>query len=361
MVRSIKTCILFFIIPLNLYSQYQNIKFEHISVEQGLSYEKVYSILQDSQGFMWFATDDGLNKYDGYKFTIYRHDPGDSLSLSSNWITSLYEDRSGLLWIGTKGGGLNQFNREKEQFIHYQHDHHNSLDITPTSIERISLFQYEGEEVLWMGTYNGLYKMDVTTKKITHYPNTDKGYPYTNVESLAVDSIGTVWFGTTEGGLHKFNPENEQYTHYCYDPNNPNSLSNNRVMVLCIDRSGILWIGTAEGGLNKFDIENNKFKRFQHDPNNSSSLSSNYVLSIYEDRDGDLWVGTADGGLNLYDQETEQFTHYKNDPGDPTSLSDNTVLSIFEDRSGVLWIGTWGSLNINIPRKTQFFEYKNIC
>ena len=110
-----KAFIFFFTLPLVLYPQSQNIKFERISAEQGLSYEKVYSILQDCQGFMWFATDDGLNKYDSYKFTIYKHDPEDSLSLSSNWITSLYEDQSGLIWIGTKGGGLNQFDREKEK------------------------------------------------------------------------------------------------------------------------------------------------------------------------------------------------------------------------------------------------------
>jgi signal transduction histidine kinase/ligand-binding sensor domain-containing protein/AraC-like DNA-binding protein len=359
MAKYFKILYLLIYLPIVLIAQYENIKFEHLTVEQGLSQNNIMCILKDKHGFMWIGTHDGLNKYDGYKFTIYRHDPDDTLSLSSNWITSLYEDRSGVLWIATKGGGINKFDREKEKFIHFKYDRNNPSGISAITVERIDEFQYGGKKVLWIGTYNGLNKMDLSNEKFTHYPHTKKGMPYSYVESMVVDSSGIVWVGSSSDGLHKFNPETEQYTHYRHDPLNPSSLSNNKIMSLFLDKSGILWIGTRGGGLNKFDQKKEQFIHYKHDPRNTKSLSSNHIWSICEDRSGILWIGSNDEGLNRFDRDTEESTHYKHDPENPYSLRTNFIRYIYQDNTDILWIGTLqGGLHKYNPQAMQFTLFR---
>ncbi len=340
MAKYIKISIFLLFLPSILHPQHQDIKFEGISVEQGLSNGIVQCILQDHQGFMWFATEDGLNKYDGYKFTTYRHDPHDSTSLSSNYITSLYEDPDKNLWISTIGGGLNKYNRDEDNFISFRPDRDNPESIITDVMQQTVAFNYNGKAVLWIGTQLGLCKMDIVTQKFKYYPHAKRDFPYSYIETMAVDSWGLVWFGCTEGGFYKFDPWTELFIHYQHEPGNSNSLSHNTVASIYQDKSGVIWIGTA-GGLNKFDSKTNQFIRYQHDPDNPQSLSDNLVVAIYEDQKGNLWIGTAEGGLNRFDRETAQFTRYQHDPGNPYSLSDNTVMCIYEDKSGVLWIGTY--------------------
>jgi signal transduction histidine kinase/ligand-binding sensor domain-containing protein/DNA-binding response OmpR family regulator len=353
-----KAFIFFLTFPLVLYSQSQDIKFERISVEQGLSHAKVFCILQDSKGFMWFGTKDGLNKYDGYKFTVYRHDPADSSTLSSNSIRDFCEDQSSTLWIATNGGGINSFDRETERFTRYTHDQNNPTSISNDFIHRITSFIYGDREIFWIGTGVDVNKFDPASEQITHLPFTDKGYPESSVEAMVMDSAGNVWIGSWGGGLYRFDPVTRRYTNFSHDPEIPHSLSDNEVESLFWDRSGILWVGTFDGGLNRFDPENNKFIRYQNDPNNQQTLSSNFVVSIFEDRSGILWLGTAYGGLNAFDYRTEKFNSYLHDPGEQNSISDNTVNCTFEDKSGVLWVGTWGGVNKIDPRKTQFVDIK---
>ena len=359
MARFYKAFFFLLILPLVLYPQSQDIKFEHLSVEQGLSNNHIRSILQDHQGFMWFATGEGLNKYDGYKFTTYRHDPEDSTSLSHNDLTWVYENPSGDLWISTIGGGLNKYVREKDNFINYKHNPDDPESIITDVMQQTVGFQYNGTDVLWIGTQYGLDKMDLITHKFKHYPHTDKGFPYSYIEAMAVDSSGLVWIGGP-AGLYKFDPRTELFTNYQNDPENPFSLSDNVVLSLWLDNSGILWVGTTGGGLNKFDPKKEQFIRYQHDPDNHHSLSNNWVSAIYKDRSGVLWVGTAAGGLNKFDPSGKQFSHYKHNPGNPNSISDNTVISIYEDKSGVLWVGTWGGINKFDPEKSKFSNYMSI-
>lgn len=349
------TYILFLIFTLNLWAQTGDIKFEHFSVEHGLSQNNITCILQDKHGYLWIGTHDGLNKYDGYRFTIYRHDPDDSLSISSNWITALFEDRAGVLWISTKGGGLNKFDREKEKIIRYKYTRNNPTGLSAITLEQIAEYQYGENRVLWIGTYNGLNKLDIATQKFSHYPHTKRSSPFGYVESLAVDSSGNVWVGSSADGLHKFNPETEKYTPYRHDPQNPASLSSNRIMSVYIDGSNKLWIGTTGGGLNKFDREKGQFIHYRHDPENSKSLSSDQIWSICEDRSNVLWIGTNDAGLNRFNQTTGEFTHYRHDPDKNYSLKTNSIRHIYEDNTGILWIGTMqGGLHKYNPQSMQF-------
>jgi len=360
MAATLKTLIIILFFPLILYSQSPDIKFERIMVEDGLPNGFVHDILQDQQGFMWIATENGLSKYDGYKFTNYRHDPDDSSSISSNLISALHEDRSGLLWVST-WGGLNKFIREKEVFIRYGYDRDNPASIGSNHVECIDDFSYEGKDVLWLGTATGLNKLDPETGEFTRYPHTNRGHPYRFVEALVVDTSGNVWVGSTEGGLHKFNPETRRYIHYRHDPGNPKSLSSNLVWSLFEDQTGILWIGTSGGGLNKYDSLKDQFISYHHDPSNPISLGNDIVLSIFEDKAGKLWVGSGEGGLNIFNRTKEEFTRYIHDPDDPNSLSDNTVMCIDEDKSGMLWVGTWGGgLNKIDPQKSQFSQIRHL-
>jgi two-component system sensor histidine kinase ChiS len=318
------------------------IEFEHLSVEQGLSQVSVYCILQDNKGFMWFGTGDGLNKYDGYTFTIYKHEPGNPNSLSSNAIRALYEDHEGILWIGTTwGGGLNRFDPKTEQFTHYHHNPDNSNSISNDSIRTI----YEDRQgMLWIGTDGGLDKFDRNTEQFTRYPSNpddpNSFWSSKGINAIYEDSAGILWIGTDGGGLNRFDRETKIFTHYVNDPDNPQSLGHNSVTTIYEDSTGMLWLGTYGGGLNRFDRKTEQFIRYANDEKNPYGFREDGAQALYEDSTGLLWIGTGTGGIYAFDRETEEFYHYPHDPDDPPSLRSMQVLSLYEDRSGVLWIGT---------------------
>ena len=368
----------------SLLAQTNDIKFEHISLEQGLSQTTVYCIFQDTKGFMWFGTRDGLNKYDGYGFTVYKHEPENPNSISNNTIRAIYEDQSGALWIGTEGS-LNKFNRQKEEFIHYKNDPN---DPNSLSHNRIRTILADQSGTLWIGTNGGgLNKLVPSDKedalptfvRFLHDPNNPASLSHNNVYKMLEDQSGMLWIGTTGGGLSRMTRDDAGkvlFTHYRHDPNNPASLSNDNINSIFEDQSGVLWIGTRGGGLDRLvspilsSSKNYKegssptFIHYRHDPNNSNSLAGNNVDVIYEDQSGILWIGTYGAGLNkLIPSDKEgvpsTFIHYKHDPTESNSLSHNVIRSIYEDQSGVLWIGTSeGGLNKFDRKKRKFTHYK---
>ncbi|BAP57979.1 response regulator receiver domain-containing protein [Thioploca ingrica] len=374
--------------PLSVVAYPPALKFEHLSLEDGLSQSTVYAILQDNKGFMWFGTQDGLNRYDGYQFTIYRHNPTDSNSLSHNEIFTLYEDRQNNLWIGT-GGGLNRFDRQQERFIHYFHDPHNPNSLSHNTVWSI----YEDRQGrLWIGTNGGgLDQFDIQHNRFIHYqhnPKDPQSLSHNRVWPIYQDKRGTLWVGTdggglnrfdpqtnkfmyylldmqnpdclnnyvtsiyedqsgmlwigTVGGLHQFDRDHEQFIPYYHDPQQPNSLSHDAVWAIREDKQDNLWIATDGGGLNWLDRQHKKFFHYQNDPQNSASLSSDAVLSLYQDKAGTWWFGTGGGGVNFFNDERKKFTHYFHDPNNPNRLNNNHVLSLYEDRQRILWVGTRG-------------------
>ena len=340
-----------------LYSQNANIKFEHITTEQGLASNTVYDIIQDRFGFIWFGTNDGLCRYHGHNIKIYRYDPLDSNSISSSWASRLFEDRSGNIWIGTVRGGVNKFDPITEKFISFQHeedDPHSLSDDTAFGICQ------DTSGTIWIGTWKGLDKLVINGDpdsnnqqvKFIHYQN-DPDNPNSlsdpRIWHIYIDQSNVIWIATQDGGLNKFDIEAEQFTNYKHDPQNPHSISNNCVRYSYEDPAGdgnILWIGT-KGGLNKFNKTTEIFTRLQHNPDDSTSLSDNIVVRIRRANNGTLWIGTAKG-LNKFipsanpDSSMPSFDHYQHDKANLLSLSNNFVYSIFEDRSGVLWLGTIG-------------------
>ena len=364
---------------------------------------------------MWFGTQDGLNKYDGYKFTVYKYDPLDLTSLSDSNVTSIIEDKKGFLWIGTNNGGLNKFDLKTEKSIHYKHDPNNPNSLSDNHITVIcqdpysegtflwigtfggglDKFNVEREEytnyrndpcnsnslsnnhitaicedpaqgscVLWLGTYGGgVSRFDVEKEEFTHYCNDSS-----NPNSLIVDYVnaiwkdsdvygGLLWIGTYGAGLDKFEPAKEQFTHYRYISNNPHSINHPIVTSIYRDKEGMLWIGTIGAGLNRFDRETEMFDHWVHEPENPYSLNSNYVSSIYEDRSGVMWIGAAGSGLDIFEKEGKHFKHYRQNPSDPKSLNHNIIYSLYEDRKGVLWIGTNGGGLNRFDRRENEFRY----
>jgi len=338
----------------------QHVEFEHFAGEEGLSGSAVRCILQDSKGFIWFGTNDGLSKYDGYSLTVYEHDPENPNSLSHNYVRAIHKDRSGVLWIGTHGGGLDQFDRENEQFIHYQHNPEDPHSLASNRVRSVHEDQFG---MLWIGMDGGgLDRFDRENGSFIHYqhdPDDPHSLSNNHVRSIHEDRSGVLWIGTHGGGLDRFDRENEQFIHYQHDPDDPHSLSNNRVWSIYEDRSGVLWIGTWDG-LDAFERQEERFIHHRYDPADPRSLSSNRVWSIYEDRAGVLWIGTWGGGLDTFDREKGRFFHHQHDAANAHSLSHDTVWSVYEDRSGVLWVGTGGGLDKVEREKKQFTHYQSV-
>ena len=327
-------------LPTAARAQSNSIRFETLTVEHGLSQSTVRAILQDSRGFLWLGTDDGLNKYDGYTFTIFKNDPENAQTISDNTILAMYEDSLGNLWFGT-GRGLDRFDRSSQVFTHSQNDPNDPLSLKGSAVNAIT---EDRQGKLWVGTTDsGLNLLDRKDGTFTHfqnYPNDISSLGSDLVTALAADPDGGLWVGSAEG-LDYYDPVTNRFFHYRHNPNNPASLSSNRVLALYIDRAGSLWIGTEDGGLNRFNRTERSFSSFTGRPSNPSTLNSRLVSSIYEDSHGRLWLGGR-SGLHLMDRADNTFTRYQHDPNDLSSLSNDSILSIHEDHSGVIWVGTAG-------------------
>ncbi|MCP4654788.1 MAG: SpoIIE family protein phosphatase [bacterium] len=337
--------------PAELRSQEQELRFQKITMEDGLPESRVLQILQDRLGFLWFGTTNGLVRYDGYGFTTYKPDPEDPYSLSGRLIRSLVEDRAGRLWIGTMSGGLNRFDRERERFIHYRHDRGNPESLSSDSVNAI---REDGEGVLWIGTGNmeipdpggGLDRFDPqsgTFQRYQHDPEDPASLSRGPVTSIREDRDGGLWVATAGGGLDRFDRNTPTFIHYRDVPAGPNSWHDDGISLLHADRAGRLWVGTWGSGLECFDPRTETFKHYRHDPEDPASLSHDSILSLLEDQEGTLWVGTWDGVLHRYEPESDSFTRHRHDPRNPNSLSNNSgIRAIFEDRTGTLWFATAG-------------------
>lgn len=337
--------------------------FTHLTSADGLSHNEVFSILQDDYGFMWFGTQDGLNRYDGYTITTYRHHRADPQSLTANTVFALFQDRAGTLWVGTSMG-LDSLVRPGEQFVHYA-----------TIGEEVRAIYEDAAGILWIGTSSaGLWSYDRTTGQFFQYmpdPADPQSLGDDSITAIFEDSSGTLWIATAGGGLDALGggaaraSGGGSFIHYRHDPQDPHSLSYDYVTAIYEDHLGVLWVGTVSeyepqnGGLNAFDRTTGQFTRYQHDSDDRHSLSNNQVRTIYEDRSGNLWVGTDDG-LNALDRTTGTFVHCYHDPLDSRSLSNNNIVTIYEDRSGLLWIGTnGGGLNKYAPSMDKFVRYQH--
>ncbi|MEO6882763.1 MAG: two-component regulator propeller domain-containing protein [Bacteroidia bacterium] len=336
-------------------------RFNRITSEQGLSQSVVNCILEDNKGFMWFGTQDGLNKYDGYETTVFKHNPVDSNSLSNNFIYSLYQDENNILWIGTNGSGLDGFDLYTRKFKHYETNLSDTSSISNNNVWTI----IEGNDgLLWMGTDYGLNSFDRKTHQFKRYFNhySDSSSTAGNmIYALHQDKDGTIWVGTG-AGLYAFNTKNGHFKNYpTHDKNAKISdYLRDKIKGIYEDKKNNLWIATDGGGLGEFDIATKTFEHFlQSNPIDSSSLSSDHVTSIVQDPNGKLWIGSFYGGITCYDVNENQFTRYYHDDQNPKSLVNNDVKCLCMDRQGILWIGTQSGISLHFKTSNQFTLYKN--
>lgn len=349
---------LFFFLVLSMlyvtaYGQAGTLKFKHIGIRNGLSHSNVRGILQDRQGFMWFSTDDGLDKYDGYKFTVYKNDPNDSASLSHNGLWRIIEDRNGNIWIATWGGGLDMFDWRTERFTHYRHNPNDSTSISDDFIYCV-FEDHEGN--IWVGTKeNGLSVLDVETKKFTHFKH-DKddssSLSDSEIRDIWEDEQQNIWVATGYGGVNVFNRKTNTFRRLMHDPSNPKSLASNSVRAILYDSRGNLWFGTYGEGLELYIPERNEFRHFKHDPDNSNSVAHNAIQCLKEDDDGNLWIGTENGGISIFNPVTNMFTNYRHDVIDRGSVNDNSIYTLFKDSRGNMWVGTFND-GVNFINKDE--------
>jgi ligand-binding sensor domain-containing protein len=331
-------------------AQSQRLRFNHLTVEDGLSNTWVRSTLTDHRGFLWVATRDGLNRYDGHTFKVYRHDPRDAHTLVSSQVWALFEDSQRRLWVGAEG--LHLYDREQDRFERY-------LPGPEPGAARLSVIRVIREDrqgQLWLATEDGLYRFDPvrrTAAVFRHDPRDPGSLSDNGALALVLDRSGQLWVGT-RGGLDCYDARTGKFTHQLRGPNDPPQLRNANVETMYQDDSGTLWLGTIGQGLIRVDPSNGQVKQYLPDPHDPTSISVDRILSLTGDGRTQVYVGSE--GINVLDTRTEKFTRHLPDPDEPTSLSSSaTIWSLRLDDQGVLWIGTFNSgVDYVLPLAQQF-------
>ncbi len=354
-------CILLSATPFAAIAQPTQVKFDRLDINQGLSQNHVMCIFQDSRGFMWFGTRDGLNKYDGYNFKVYKNNITDSTTLSNNFISALAEDANGFIWVATRGGGLSRYDRRTDNFRQYNKPGESQYSLPSNLITDLIV---DRQNMVWVCSEDGgLTSMDPVSGKIIIYRH-DPGDPQSlgdnNTRCVYQDRSGKIWVGTFGGGLSIFDPVTKKFRSYRHNSADPSSLSNDNVVRLFEDSHQRMWIGTSGGGLNLFDPGSGKFIRFMAEESNPNSIPGNVVFAISEGPLGNIWIGTENGGLSIYNPVSRRFGNYKHDEIDRGSLSNNSIYAIYQDTYGTMWVGTFaGGINLYNKNGNKFAHYKH--
>jgi ligand-binding sensor domain-containing protein len=332
----------------------QEMRFDHLSVEQKLSQGNAGHVHQDKYGFVWIATEDGLNVFDGYTFTIFRNNPNDSTSITANNIRCLAEDRTGNMWIGTLAG-LNMYDRKLNRFIRYKHS-----DLTLSSLigDEVNSVYFDSKNNLWVGTASGLSRFDSASQSFTHYLENPQSVPEKVVRGVVEDERKRLWIATANG-LFMMNDDNRTFKPYTHDPANPGSISSNKVISLFTDRDFNLWVGTFDGGINKLNTNTGVFTQYLHNPADPKSLANNYVQFIRQNKAGEIWIAT-DGGLSRFNPNGT-FDSFRKIDGDETSLSSSITTCVYFDRNDRMWVSTrFGGVNVYDKDRYKFRHFRHL-
>lgn len=427
-----------------------DLRFERIMTETGISVAETNAIAQDAQGYIWIGGSNGLVRYNGHSYDVFLHNPDNIDTLSNNfvwdilvgqtgdiWVATtnglnrflpetqtfrryvhssanpgslisndvytLYEDQQGRMWVGTRNG-LDRFDADRGGFYHFRHNASDPESITDNNITAI--FE-DARGTLWIGTQNGLNRYNEASESFSRFEPDNGEVPYdpaVSIRDIAEDREQNLWVGT-DSGLYRFNQEDGQAQHYHHQPDDPTSLSDDRVWKLLVDSKDTLWIATDHGGINVYQRDSDQFKHYRNNPYDSASLASDQVRQVFEDNAGDYWVALfpsgvdyanhtaaafnvfrhqpqvenslnndsvlsigsgpgnkiwigSEGGLNLFDPASKQMQSFRHEPGNPASLGANAVLAMTRDRNGDYWFGTWsGGLNRYLPKSQTFERY----
>lgn len=381
-----------------------NISFERLNIEDGLSQSSITCIVQDSRGFIWFGTANGLNRYDSNKINVYMNDPNDPSSLSSNGVNLCLLDNQGVLWFITDDNTLNRYDPDTDAFVRIQllseninqreneiriflgdsdgnlwfgtmvnglicyipetgslKSYINELDVfgkTQGNRKRVRSIYVGRDNIIWIGTNGGLLSFNKTDQEFSSYPlsfsNSNRLFYkgiLTNplISQIHEDKKGRLWIATFFGGLFQLDRKKEKFIQYPFNSVLPNSFPGNSIRLIHEDHFGMLWLPCVQFKKNmtfemrcltRFNPETGAVKCYRQNPANPSSVSQDTVIKIWEDLHNRLWIHTFGGGLDIYDHKTDSFSHFFYDPKEINSLSGNDISCFFEDRAGTIWIGT---------------------
>lgn len=405
MIKNFYVFSLFVLFCIVLQAEKQQDNFSYLTINDGLSHNTVNCILKDSNGFMWFGTNDGLNKYDGYRFSVYKHNPDDASSISDNRVYAIDEDSDGNLWVGTRNG-LNKYNPEQDRFERFRID--SPIDSGRTVNDFVRDILVEEDSQIWLGTLgkgllrfrpgdkefksfvsasdksrqgsndvssvfrdsrdrlwfannaHGLNLLQSNGQDVRFYPFKPGSFDNDNVgKTIFEDRSGNIWVCTEGRGLFRFHEPENTFTHYDVD-NKKNNISSNVVKDIYQDEKGRYWIATDGGGLDVYDLSEDEYFTYNYDISVENSLSSDAIYCIYGDDKDILWIGTFGGGVNILDNNRKKFMHYTQTGKRKNELSHPSVLSFEEDQNGMIWIGTdGGGINRFDPDQQSFVHYKH--
>jgi signal transduction histidine kinase/ligand-binding sensor domain-containing protein/DNA-binding response OmpR family regulator len=394
------TIFVFLIFGTNLSGQ--NFNFKHLSTGDGLSSNEVRAVFEDSKGFMWFATSDGLNRWDGYEFNVFKNYNNDENSLSTNFLLCLSEDADNNIWIGTNHGGLVKYSTIDEKFYRYTmsvngktslpglvvrcvhvdsnnqvwigthsgfakydkgKDCFKQFSFPDNNSEKVydirSIFQLNSEELI-IQSDQGFYKLKLKTEiieKLDFYaPNLDQELFLQN-NPVCFDSKGFLWIGS-KTGLFKLNLRTGEYKKYQSGNSKNKSINSNSYSVIFEDSRKNIWIGTENRGINLYNADKDEFTSYTAGSTQGNSISNNIISNIYEDKNSNVWFSTLEGGVSFFSYKNNQFQYYLNDPMNANSVSNNKIGAFSEDENGFIWIGTEdGGLNKFSPKSNNFERY----
>ncbi len=347
--------------PIKLLAQQPQLRFEHFSREQGLSFSLVNSILQDKKGFIWIGTSEGLNRFDGYKFRVFLSSD-DPNTLSHNGIVNVVEDSKGNIWVATQGG-LSMFDIEKEIFIRYLPDPSNPNSISSSSVVDIAEDEH-GD--LWIATnagnesIGGINYFDRKNNKFTNYYTcaADSLQANEGISDILIDSEGVLWVATGFEGLKQFDKGTKTFKSFSHDPDDTQTISSNNVTKIFEDSKKNFWVTTRDAGFCRMDRNTGTFTRFKNEEGVDNSLPGNTVLAINEDAEGNLWIGTDNNGISVFNPDNGTFYNYNHDPANLSGLNNKSIYSIMKDTHDNMWLGTFsGGINLYNKEANRFVHY----
>ncbi len=345
------------LISFSLRAQINQYSFDHIGTDDGLSTGTVNCVFKDSRGYVWIGTLDGLNRYNAYDITVFKHDPKDGASIVGNRISSITEDKYGRVWIGTRGNGISVFDWTTESFTHFR-----NVEGDPKSLasNAVYVLMKDSQDRVLIGTGGGLNVYNDETNdfvKFTHNPNDSGSLSNNTVLAILEDAPGKFWVSCLSGSIDLFDLATGNTRRLVYDPTYAHSAERKRILK---DSQGTIWVGTDGQGIYKVNPATGDFTRMVYDPY-VQGLNHNIITFLHEMKDGKIWIGTDGGGINVYDPAKGTFSYIRNSLSDTKSLSSDAVYNFHEDASGIIWISTFrGGVNYYSPFKAKFTFYKKI-
>ncbi|NBB30530.1 hybrid sensor histidine kinase/response regulator transcription factor [Cellulophaga sp. BC115SP] len=335
------------------FTQQKEYKFINFSSKNGLSSNSINAIIKDKNGFMWFGTEDGLNKFDGQNFKVYRHKETDKTSIGRGPVNDLIQDKNGQIWLATNFT-LSVYNLNLDSFINYDF----------TNYGWITSLYADHNGKIWVGTYSGLFLFDPKTQKTIAFRANPKDATQLNsniINCIYEDAQNYIWVGTADG-LHQYNPQNKQFNRYLHSNENPQSISRNYINCIVESKNGELWIGTDQGGINVLDKNRRSIRHYLQFPTNLKTRTGNTINTLVFDKTGLLWVGT-DTDINIMNPTTGVITLVKSSPVEPSSFfiynGGRSIRNIYIDDAGIYWVAIHqGGVN-KYDSNLTFFNHKH--